>query len=70
MEGIQYYGGIIEGIGSIFSTVDSVNGIKVHSLFDADVVTSYQAFPKADCPFCKKGMKIEAVVNGFGYSKL
>ena len=67
MEGIQYYGGIIEGIGSIFSTVDSV---KVHSLFDAEVVTSYQAFPKADCPFCKKGMKIEAVVNGFGYSKL
>lgn len=70
MEGIQYYGGIIEGIGSLFSTVDSVNGIKVHFLFDADVVTSYQAFPKTDCPFCKKGMKIEAVVNGFGYSKL
>lgn len=70
MEGIQYYGGIIEGIGSIFSTVDSVNGIKVHFLFDSEVVVSYQAFPKADCPFCKKGMKIEAVVNGFGYSKL
>ena len=70
MEGIQYYGGIIEGISSIFSTVDSVDGIKVHYLFDAEVVTSYQAFPKADCPFCKKGMKIEAVVNGFGYSKL
>ncbi len=70
MEGIQYYGGIIEGIGSLFSTVDSVNGVKVNYLFDADVVTSYQAFPKTDCPFCKKGMKIEAVVNGFGYSKL
>ena len=50
--------------------MDSVDGIKVHYLFDAEVVTSYQAFPKADCPFCKKGMKIEAVVNGFGYSKL
>lgn len=70
MEGIQYYGGIIEGIGSIFSTVGSVNGITVYTLFDANDVTGYQAFSKVDCPFCKQGMKIEAVVNGFGYSKL
>lgn len=70
MEGIQYYGGIIEGVGTIFSTVSTVNGATVHALFNADDVTSYQAFPKADCPFCKKGMRIEAVVNGFGYSKL
>lgn len=70
IEGLQYYGGIIEGIGSIFSTVGSVSSIAVHTIFDAEVVTSYQAFPKADCPFCKRNMKIEAVVNGFGYSKL
>ena len=23
-----------------------------------------------ECPFCKKGLPIEAMVNGFGYSKL
>ena len=70
MEGIQYYGGVIEGVCSIFSTVSTVNNIKVQSLFDGNDVIGYQAFPKADCPFCKKGNKIEAVVNGFGYSKL
>ncbi len=70
MEGIQYYGGVIEGIGSIFSTVGTVHNVKVQSLFDGNDVIGYQAFPKADCPFCKKGTKIEAVVNGFGYSKL
>ncbi len=70
IEGIQYYGGVIEGIGAVFSTVDVVNGITVHSLFDANDVTSYQAFPKADCPFCRRGVRIEAVVNGFGYSKV
>lgn len=70
IEGIQYYGGLIEGIGSVFSTVGMVNHIKVQSLFDGNDVIGYQAFPKADCPFCKKGTKIEAVVNGFGYSKL
>jgi len=70
MEGIQYYGGMIEGVASIFSTVNEVNGIPVKTLFDSEVVVGYQAFPKADCPFCKKNMKVEAVVNGFGYSKL
>jgi len=70
MEGIQYYGGVIEGICSIFSTVATVNNVKVQSLFDGNDVIGYQAFQKADCPFCKKGARIEAVVNGFGYSKL
>ena len=70
MEGLQYYGGVIEGIGSVFSTVGTINNVKVQSLFGSNDVIGYQAFPKADCPFCKKGTKIEAVVNGFGYSKL
>ncbi len=70
MEGIQYYGGMIEGIASIFSTVNEVNGIPVKTLFDSEVVVGYQAFSKVDCPFCQKNMKVEAVVNGFGYSKL
>jgi len=70
IEGLEYYGGIIEGVGSIFSTVDSVDGMTVNALFDGEDVVGYQAFPKADCPFCKQGHKIEAVVNGFGYSKL
>lgn len=70
IEGLEYYGGIIEGVGSIFSTVNSVDGMTVNTLFDGDDVVGYQAFPKADCPFCKQGHKIEAVVNGFGYSKL
>jgi len=70
MEGIQYYGGVIEGIGSIFSTVEAVNNIKVRALFNGNDVVSYKAFPKAECPFCKQGKKIEAVVNGYGYSKL
>ncbi len=70
MKGIRYYGGVIEGIGSVFGMVPSVNGITVHAIFSALDVTGYETYPKADCPLCKKGRKIEAVVNGFGYSKL
>lgn len=70
LECIRYYGGTVEWIASIFSTSDSVDGIEIDSLFDKQDVTGYEAYPAQGCPFCKQGHKIEAMVNGFGYSKL
>lgn len=70
LECIRYYGGIVESVASIFSTIDSVDGTVVESLFDGDDVTNYEAYAASECPFCKKGHQIEAMVNGFGYSKL
>ena len=67
---IRYYGGIVEGIASIFSTVNEIEGIKVECLFDSSDVVNYEAYSAHDCPFCKNGEMIEAMVNGFGYSKL
>ena len=52
------------------STIDEVNGVKIDKLFDDDDVVNYQTYPVTECPFCKKGLPIEAMVNGFGYSKL
>lgn len=70
LECVQYYGGKVRGVSSIFSTVKSVAGMEIHSVFNADDVPGYQAFARNECPFCKKGIRIEAMVNGFGYSKL
>jgi orotate phosphoribosyltransferase len=70
LECIRYYGGIVEAVASIFSTVSDVEGVEVETLFDRDDVPGYEAYPVHDCPFCKKGHPIEAMVNGFGYSKL
>ena len=70
LECIRYYGGIVEWVASVFSTIDSVDGVQVEALFDKNDVTGYEAYSAHDCPFCKKGQKIEAMVNGFGYSKL
>ena len=69
-ECVEYYGGKIRGISSIFSTIKKVDGMPIHSVFSEDDLPGYTAFPKNDCPFCKKNMPIEAMVNGFGYSKL
>ena len=70
LECIQYYGGEIEWVASLFGTINSVDGVEVETLFDESDVTGYAAYPVADCPLCRQGQKIEAMVNGFGYSKL
>lgn len=70
LECIRYYGGTVEAIACIFSTLDQVEGTAIEHLFDKDDVLNYEAYPVNDCPFCKKGHRIEAMVNGFGYSKL
>jgi orotate phosphoribosyltransferase len=70
LECIRYYGGIVEAVASIFSTVSDVEGVEIETLFDKDDVPGYEAYPVHNCPFCKKGHQIEAMVNGFGYSKL
>ena len=70
LEGIRYYGGVIEAVASVFSTVSEMDGFAVHSVFHAEDLPGYAAYSADDCPFCKKGIKLDAVVNGFGYSKL
>ena len=70
LEGIRYYGGVVESIASVFSTVSEIDGMDVQYVFNADDIPGYAAYAAEDCPFCKKAIKIEAVVNGFGYSKL
>lgn len=70
LECIRYYGGIVEFVASVFSTIDEVDGVAVEHLFDNNDVINYEAYPVHSCPFCRKGNPIEAMVNGFGYSKL
>lgn len=70
LECISYYGGIIEKVVSVFSTIDSIDGVAIDTIFTQNDIPGYQAYALGDCPFCAKGMRIEAMVNGYGYSKL
>ncbi len=67
---IEYYGGIVQGIVAIFSTKDKIDKYDVYTLFNQDDLPGYDTYEQHDCPYCKKGIPIEAVVNGYGYSKL
>lgn len=69
MECITYYQGIVEGVNSLFSTIDEIDGQKIDYIFSKDDLPGYEAYEPGECPFCKKQIQIEAMVNGFGYSK-
>ena len=70
LECIEYYGGIVEGVTAIFSTKSQVGGKQVFSVFTQEDLPGYQAYAPYECPYCKKGKPLEAIVNGFGYSLL
>ena len=65
---VEYYGGTVVGLASIFSVREEVRGIKVNYLFDATDVPGYDACRHQECSLCKAGKKIDAMANSYGYS--
>lgn len=70
IECLNYYGGKLAGISAIFSRIDSMGDMKINSVFNASDLPDYESFSPSDCPLCKAGTKIDALVNSYGYSKL
>ncbi len=67
---IEYYGGHIEIILSIFTAVLAVDGYPIESMFTVNDIPGYQSYEPQNCPMCKAGQKLDAMVNGYGYSIL
>ena len=70
VEAIRYYGGSVVGIAAIFTTVDECMGYKVESVFNTNDLADYVSYGSHECPMCKNGERIEALVNSFGFSKI
>lgn len=70
VEAIDYYGGQVAGITAIFATVDRCGGYPVTSIFDPSTLGDYQSYDSRECPWCKAGQRIDALVNSFGFSSL
>ncbi len=70
LECIRYYGGNPQSIFSVFSAVNSIDGIPVESLFTTKDIPGYQAYEAHNCPMCKAGQKLDALVNGYGFSRI
>ncbi len=67
VEAINYYGGQVVGIGAIFATQTECAGYPVTSIFNPNDLGDYQSYDSRDCPWCKQGKRIDALVNSFYY---
>lgn len=70
MESVQYYGGNVVGISSVFSAKREIDGIEVNTIFTTDDIPGYTSYPAHSCPLCQQGRPVDAISNGYGYSKL
>lgn len=70
LECIKYYGGRISGISAIFSAIDTQQELPIYSLFSMADIPDYHTYSFKECPYCKNQNKIDAIVNGYGYSQI
>lgn len=69
-EAVRYYSGTPAGIASIFATIKECEGFSVASVFDPHDLPDYESHSAMECPLCKKGERIDALINSFGCSML
>ena len=70
IEAIGYYGGHVAGVAAIYRAVDEVEGYPVRSVYSVEDLPDYASFDYKECPYCKQGIRLDALVNSFGYSAL
>ena len=70
IQAVNYYGGTVAGLSAIYSTLDEFAGYPITSIFNPSDLPGYASYEAKDCPWCKKGEHIDALVNSFGYSTL
>ena len=70
IEAIDYYGGSVAGVAALYSAVKETGGHQVVSVYSLDDLPVYASYDYRECPYCKEGQPIDALVNSFGYSAL
>ena len=70
IEAIDYYGGSVAGVAALYSAVKETAGHPVASVYSLDDLPGYASYDYRECPYCKEGQPIDALVNSFGYSAL
>lgn len=70
IEAIGYYGGYVAGVASLYSAVKEAGGYPVASIYTLSDLPGYASYDYRECPYCKNGQKLDALVNSFGYSEL
>lgn len=69
IEAIRYYGGETVGICSILASIKECGGYPVTAICDMTKIwMDYESFSAHECPQCKAGVRLDAMVNTYGFS--
>ncbi len=67
---LTYYGGNVVGISALFNAYPEKQEQDIHSLFTAEDIPGYQLFRPGECPLCKAGQKLDAIIVHDGYIRI
>lgn len=67
---IKAFNGKIAGLSVIFGNVDEIEGHKVYKVFGTEDLPDFKLSSPDNCEDCKNGIKLDAVVNSYGYEEL
>ena len=69
LNAIRYYGGVPVGVCAIFACMKECDGFTVYSIYNTNnVLDDYINTSPHECPMCKAGLKLDAMVNAYGIS--
>ena len=69
LDGIEYYGGTAVGAATVFGG-EFECAVPVYKLFGVEDIKGYESYFPQACPLCRGGIKVDAVFNSYGYSKI
>jgi len=67
---LSYYGGNAVGISALFNAYPEKQEQEIYSLFTADDIPGYQLYRPGECPLCKAGQKLDAIIAHDGYIRI
>lgn len=70
VECLKYYSGNLAGVAAVFSAINEYAGMHIDAVFQLEDLPEYKTVLPAECPLCASGVKVDAIVNSFGYSKI
>lgn len=72
VQAIRYYGGKVVGVAGLYRDIDELEEpeYKVSSVYSTADLPDYKSCDYRDCPMCKAGLPLDALVNSYGYSEL